>query len=242
LGEIPEAKKMKKILLVALLCVLAALAGCAHVYHVSIDAINTGQEISGKTFVIVPGNADTGAGDLQFREFARYLSRALASRGYMAARETQAPDIEIYLAYGLGSPQARVRSYTVPVWGQTGTDITTTEQTTGNRQGSTTTTTTNVTPEYGITGYATQEENYTTYPKFVEIDAYSVKNAKPGDRMEELWKTTIHAEGKRNELRHVFPILIAAAAKYLGGNTRQVIQVALTEDQPEVKLIKGGDE
>jgi hypothetical protein len=232
---------MKKAVLLVLPGLMIFFIGCAHVYHVSIDAINDGRAVVNKSFVIVPGNANTEASDLQFREFAGYLSRALLAKGYMAASANQEPDIEIYLTYGLGSPQARVRTYTVPVWGQTATDVTTTEQTTGNRSGSTTTSTTNITPEYGITGYATQEENYTTFPKYVEIDAYNAKNAKPGERTEELWKTTMHAEGKRNELRHIFPIFIAASAKYLGGNTGQEIEVALTENQEEVKAVKGNE-
>jgi len=225
---------------IAMLAFLALLfTGCAHVYHVGIDAISAGPEMTGKTFVVMPGNANTDASDLQFREYALYVSRALQQQGYVPAKLNQAPDMEGYLAYGLGTPQARVRSYSVPVWGQTSTEVTTTEQTTKTHNSSTTTSTTNVTPEYGVTGFTTQEESYTVIPKYIEIDTYDVRNLKPGDKALEIWKTTIHAEGKRNELRHVFPILVAGAAKYLGANTGKEIDVTLTENQPEVRTIKG---
>jgi hypothetical protein len=234
---------MKRSTLLGLGCLIAFFTGCAHVYHVGIDSINDGQELANKTYVLVPGNSELEAGDLQFREFATYLGRALKMNGYTAAGVNQTPEIEIYLSYGLGSPQPRVRTYAVPVWGQTGVDITTVEKTIETRSGaSKTISRTNITPEYGVTGYTLQEKTYTTYPKYVEIDAYKIKNAKPGDKLEELWKTTIHSEGKRNELRHVFPILIAAAAKYLGGNTGQEIEISLTADQAEVKMIKGSKE
>ena len=232
---------MKKMYALMLFGLVAMFTGCAHVYHVGIDAINVGQDMTNKTYTIVPGNSDTEANDLQFREFAMYLGRALKINGYTAADAQQHPDIEIFLSYGLGSPEQRTRTYTVPVWGQTGTDSTTSVQTVSNRSGtiSNTTATTNTTAEYGVTGYATQSENYVTYPKYVEIDAYDIKNLKPGEKMVELWKTTIHSEGKRNEIRHVFPILMAAAAKYLGGNTGQEIGVTLTENHEYVKIIMG---
>jgi hypothetical protein len=168
-----------------------------------------------------------------------YVGRALKTRGYTEADVKQTPDIEIYLSYGIGNPESRVRTYTVPVWGETNTEVTTNEETVKTDKVTSTTTTTNITPEYGVTGYARQEENITVYPKYIEIDAYNTRNTKPGARLEELWKTTIRSEGKKNELRHVFPILIAAASKYLGGNTGQEIEIDLTENHEEVKTIKG---
>jgi hypothetical protein len=232
---------MKKINLPVLICLTVFFTGCAHVFHVGIDAINAGEEIANKTYVIVPGDSNTEAGDLQFREFAMYLARALKINGYTAAAPNQAAEIEICLSYGIGSPQARVRTYTVPVWGQTGTDTTTNVQTVGNRSGtiSNTVATTSVTPEYGVTGYTTQQDNYTVYPRYIEIDAYRIKSSHPGDKMDELWKTTLHSEGKRNEIRSSFPAMMAAGAQYLGGNTGREIEVAITADQAAVKAIKG---
>ncbi|MBN1595840.1 hypothetical protein JW933_07940 [candidate division FCPU426 bacterium] len=232
---------MKKAILPMLVFAMALMTGCAHVYHARVDAINDGRMSDNKTYIIVPGNANTAAGDLQFREFARYLQRALQQNGFIAASENTPPDVEIYLSYGIGNPRPRIRTYTVPVWGQTNTEITTTESTHKTQTGVHTTTTTDITPEYGVTGYTTQDQVLTVYPKYVEIDAYSIKNAKPGDRLEQLWKTTIRSEGKKNEIRSVFPILMAAAAKYLGGNTGREIEVALTRNQPEVKLITGNE-
>lgn len=231
---------MKKIRFFLLTFFMVWGTGCAHVFQVHVDAINDGRPNTPGTYVIVPGDANTPADDLQFREYAMYLGRALQSNGYMPAKEKQTPDLEIYLTYGLGAPRLRSRQYTVPVWGQTGTNVLSWENTHATPSGSSTVSGTNVTPEYGVTGYATQEENYTVYPKYVEVEAYRVKkNVQPGDRLEEVWKTTIHAEGKHKELRHVFPILMAAAAKYLGGNSGGEITVRLTKNGAEVKRIKG---
>ena len=230
---------MKKTILPILICVMAFMTGCAHIFHVHVDAINDGRESANKTSVIVPGNEDTDPADLQFREFARYLGRALKSNGFIAASENQPPDVKIYLSYGLGNPKSRVRTYTVPVWGRKATEITTTESTYQTKTGTNTTTTTNITPEYGVTGYATQQQIQTIYPKHVQIEAYNIKNAKTGDKLEQLWKTTVHYEGKKNQIRSIFPILMAASAKHLGGNTGRKIVVKLTKHQDEVKMIKG---
>jgi hypothetical protein len=233
---------MKIAITMALFALVIFVAGCAHIYHMSIDSINDGQKVVNQTYVIVPGDPNIETADIQFREFSVYVGRALKTIGYTAAPVNQAPDVEIYLSYGLGSPQTHVRTYSVPVWGQTGTDIITSENNMATRTGTNRITTTSINPEYGVTSYATQEENYTTYPKYIEIDAYNIKNVKPGARPEELWKTTIHSEGKKNELRHAFPILVAAAAKYLGGNTGQEIEISFSDDQESIKTIRGINE
>lgn len=230
---------MKKILLVLLLGCLPAFPGCAHLYRISVDSINSGQEVTDKTYIVLPGNPDLDPADLQFREFVRYLQKALQLQGYTPAADKQSSALEIYLSYGLGSPRERTRIYTVPVWGQTGGEVTTYESTVKNDRGSSTVSTTTYTPEYGVTGFTTQSESVTIYPKYVVVEAYEVKNLKPGEKMQVLWRTTINAEGKRRDLRHIFPIMLGAAAKVMGGNTGQEIEVRLIEDSAEVRTIKG---
>ena len=61
-----------------------------------------------------------------------------------------------------------------------------TASTTTNERGTTTLSTTRYTPEYGFAGYTQQSESFTTYPKYVEIDAYDIRKSKPGENLRHL--------------------------------------------------------
>lgn len=216
------------------------LGGCAHVFHIHVDAINDGRSLNNKTYVIVPGNTGVSSSDLHFKEYAGYVEKALALKGYVRAGEQQVPAIEIFLTYGVGSPHSRVRTQTVPVWGQKGTEITTSEHSYTNKDGSTNvTTTTDIVPEYGVTGYTTEQHVQTVYPKYVIIDAYKVNPDGENEKMEQLWKTTITGEGRSTDLRRIFPVFIAAASKHLGDNTFSKIVVPLTRNDSTYKKITG---
>jgi hypothetical protein len=233
---------MPKIMFVCLLALVGFGTGCAHLYQVRVDSINDGTEKNGKTFMVLPGDTQVSASDLQFREYARYVSRALQERGFIPAQEKQTPELEIFLTYGIGNPELRVRNYTVPVWGQTSTQIVTREHTHENQSGHTTVSETEVTPEYGVTGFSSQSEQYSVYPKFITLEAYQVKpDTQIGQPLEITWKVTLRAEGKRNDLRHAFPVMVAASVPYLGGNTGGEVEVRLTRDQLEVRRILGSD-
>ena len=52
------------------------VSGCATMwpeFHVNVDSISSQEAGAKKTFVLLPGNKDTSAEDLQFREFASYV-------------------------------------------------------------------------------------------------------------------------------------------------------------------------
>jgi hypothetical protein len=235
---------MKNKILAAVCAVLAmvflASTGCVRSYLVHIDSISDSSVKLNKTYLIVPGNKDTGANDLQFREFAGLLVRAMAIQGYTIADVSQKPDIEVYLSYGIGEPETHTYSYSEPVWGQTGVNVyTQTDQYTGKDNVTTTNSSTFMEPQYGVTGYTEKTGEITVYKKFIIIDAYDIKNGAPGAQLKEVWKTSIDANGKAKDLRKVFPGMLAAAVNYIGVNTGEVLSVQIAQDSPVLKAIKG---
>jgi len=227
----------KFIIIIFLLAVLSA--GCARVFHVKVDSINAGAAALGSTFAIYPGNQNTDPNDLQFREYALYLTRALTIIGYTPAAEGSSPDIEIYLSYGMGDAVQHVSSYNVPVYGQTGVESFTYTNATRTSAGFSTISNTYETPQYGITGFTTQTDTYTTYPKYIIIDAYDAKSAVQGSQMKQLFKTSISSQGASRELRKVFPYMLAGAAKYIGTNTGEEIGINMSADNEIIPQIKG---
>jgi len=234
--------KTAKIYIAGLILAVIALAasGCVRSYLVHVDSISDTSAQLNKTYLIMPGNKDINANDLQFREFASLLVKAMAIQGYILADVSQKPDLEVYLSYGIGEPETHTYSYSEPVWGQTGVNIySETNQYTGKNNVTTQNSSTFMEPQYGVTGYTEKTGEVTVYKKFILIDAFDIKNGSQGSQLKEVWKTSIAANGKAKDLRKVFPGMLAAAAKYIGTNTGEELQVEVAQDSPVLKAIKG---
>lgn len=54
-----------------------------------------------------------------------------------------------------------------------------------------------------------------------------------------LWETDIKSTGSSDDLREVFPVLVAAATPYIGENTGKSVRITLSDNSKEVKFIKG---
>ncbi len=230
-----------KFLAIAALLLPVLFSGCTHAYLVMVDSIGNNQAPQNASYIIAAGNSNTDSNDLQFQEYSSYLATALNALGYKQVDSSQADnaDIEIFLSYGVGDPQKHQYSYSEPVWGQTGTQ-TTQYATVSNVHGTQVINSyTDTEPDYGVVGYTTQVGEYTTYEKYVLIDAYDLKTRTSDNKLKHLWKTSINCSSKTPKLRKVFPILIAGAWPYLGKNTGQEIEVTVPVDSEAVSKLKG---
>jgi hypothetical protein len=231
----------KKHMFYYIIAMLAAVffTGCARVYHVTVDSIRGTDTLPGKNYVIVSGNSAIDTNDLQFREYAGYVARALTEKGMTLVDDISRADMEIYLTYGIGDAEQHVYSYAEPVWGQTGSETSAT--TNVSREGGVTSVVqdTVTTPAYGVTGYQTKTDTYTTYPKFITIDAYDLVNHPKSNKLIQLWKTSITASGQSRELRKIFAGMVAAASTYISENTGEAITVNIEADSDKVNEIKG---
>lgn len=214
--------------------------GCAFApsYEVSVDSISSGTAELPPSYVLLPGNDGVSPGDLRYQEFAVYVRRALAERGYVETTDPVNAPIAVVLSYGIGDPQEHVRSKSIPVWGQTGVSSSTTRGTAttfGNI--STYSGTTTHTPKYGVTGYRTVAESQTTFFRFMILDAYDLDAFRARKDVVALWNTTVTSRGSSGDLRQVFPILVAASKDHFASNTGKQVTVNLTEHDPRVIAI-----
>jgi hypothetical protein len=231
--------KIKILFLSFLIALVPLYSGCVRSYLVHIDSISDRTAQVNKVYQILPGNKDTGANDLQFKEFAGYLVKTLSIQGYRLAGAEEKAEMEIYLSYGMGEPEKHTYSYSEPVWGQTGAEIYSQSTQVNNPDNSTSQQSmTYVEPQYGVTGYTTQTGEYTSYKKYAIIDAYDIKNGVAGQKLKEIWKTSVSSSGKTKDLRKIFPALMAASVKYIGENTGEEISVNIGEDSETLKAIK----
>jgi len=217
-----------------------ALTGCAEfqpvLFEVKVDAISR-SKMDRKTYVLLPGNKDTNADDLQFEEYAIYLNRALNMEGFVAAHSVEKADIIVFAAYGIGAPQEHQYSYSLPVWGKTGISSSNTNGSMdafGNFHATTT-----HTPTYGITGSSTYTDSYATYFRFMVLEAFDLGEYRKSKKEIQLWKITATSSGTSSDLRLVFPMLVAASKPYIGRNSGAQIEVILREDDERIGEITG---
>ena len=229
-----------RVAITALVLGVLILSGCAATatkIHVKVDSIS-GVESSKNKYILLPGNKDTTAEDLQFREYASYVNRALIKHGFVPAQSGQDANVAIFLVYGIGDPQEHQYTYSLPTWGQTGVSSSHTTGTlnTYGGYGSYSGTTT-YKPKYGITS-RTYSGTYTTYFRFLVLDAVDLDEYRKSEKEVQLWKTTVTSSGRSGDLRLVFPILVAASQEYIGKNTGQKVEINLYETDERVVEIK----
>jgi hypothetical protein len=231
------------LILVILLCV-GMLAGCVKsqqpAFTVHVDSINSGTNYDKKTYALFPGNKDTSSEDLQFREYASYVHLALSSIGLTKKEGENPADIAIFLAYGIGDAQTQQYTYSVPTWGVTGYSSSTTfgSVATYGNYGTYSGTTYNR-PQYGITGATTNMGTYTTFFRWMILDAYDVPSYLKEKKIIPVWKTTVTSNGSSGDLRRVFPALLAASVQHIGTNTGQKLEISIYEDDPVISIVKG---
>ncbi len=188
------------------------LFGCATpkpALHVVIDSISE-SSISNRLYWLLPANKAINTDDLQFKEYASYVGRALIKQGFVPAESPEEANVGIFLAYGVSDPQNL--QYSVP------------RMTYSSQHGS------------GSTMYS---GTYTTYSRYMTLNAVDLDEYRQTGKFAQLWKTTVASRGSSDDLRLVFPTLVAASAQYLATDTGKRVEVKIYETDERVAEIKG---
>ncbi len=230
----------KPLLTLILLGAIFFLTGCAQKtkFHIYVDSIGESSK-SKMNYILLSGNKKVNVDDLEFKEYATYINRALKKKGFIQSSFENA-NIAIFLDYGIGEPKENSYSYSLPTYGKTGVSSSTTYGTVNTYGNSASYSgTTYNTPSYGITGSQSYSGTHTTYHRYAILSATDLAKYKINNKTIQLWKTTISSTGSSGDLRRVFPLLITASQNYLGTNSTQKIKILLSEDDKEVLEIKG---
>jgi hypothetical protein len=233
---------MKNILLILIFTLF--ISGCASTtaptFYVYVDSISSPKSQELKRYILLPNNQGVKSGDLQFQEYASYVEKALNSQGFTKANDFKDANVAIFLGYGIGDPKTHQYTYSMPTWGKTGVSSSNTYGTV-NSYGSTATvsSTTTYTPTYGVTGSTSHVGSYTTFNRYLSINALDLNQYKVNEEEKQIWKTQVMSSGSSGDLRRVFPILVAASRPYISVNSGQKIEVSLKEQDQQVLEIKG---
>ena len=226
---------------VSVLLILILLSGCvkrnADTYiQLTIDSISSNEIIPKKSYYLFPGNQDTTLDNLEFKEFSEYIHQSLAYHGYKRVNDIDKADTAIYLAYGIGAPERHTYTKTTPIFGITGVSSSTTRgsiDSKGNFSGTTT-----YNPTYGITGAVTSVGTYSTFFKYLVVDAYDVDRTGGSYKLRQIFKTTVTNDNTNDDLRYFFPYMAVESTPYIGTNTRNKVDIVFSRTHYAKNLSK----
>lgn len=210
------------------------LGGCAATSHplqfrTEIDALAAPGDIAAKRFVVLPDNPNGNTQDLQFIEFKGYIEKILANRGYSKAASLQDSDLVMFLSYGVGAPEVHQYTYDVPIWNDWNYYYPY-RMSRYNR---------GFYPGFAAGGYSQRIETYTTFRRYLALEACETGAYLHQQQRKQLWKTSVQSSGASNDLRLVFPYMAAAMQAYLGSNTGHMITLDIGENDPLARSLLG---
>jgi len=181
------------------------------------------------TFALYPGVEGVNAADLEYREFARYIRKALVANGLIESNDPESAELAIFMNYGIGEPQTTNYSYSMPVLGTTGGRIV--HDFSGPFKPSTPS-------RLAVVGSRNITRSRTTYYRYLILEALDDQRLREGGEAIPVWKTHITSTGMSGDLRRVMPILVAAGEDYFGTDTGEQVRISMEEDDPRVLAVK----
>jgi len=202
---------MNRILLTLLtLSALIFTTGCSVTpkYRVTIDAITADKvAISPTTYEIKALEKNKSSKSLIFKRYSAKLTQVLEQKGYTSA--TAEAKQTIYFDYGLEKLNEATETYSEPDFSVH----------VGYGYGG------YYDPFYGGIfggGYRTYRQTHIYYNRYITLLAKDQFN-------KELWRVDVSSVGESKNLRKIIPVLIEAAAPYLGTNTAESIKLVIKE-------------
>ncbi len=216
--------------------VIALLAGCASPFMVQVSAIADPKASTGNTrYILLNGITEEQKDDLFFREFSAYFIPILAEKGYQRVESRENADIEIFFRYAVSEGHTGMNTFARPIYETVGGNTINITRTRTDDDGATTTTrsTVHVPLQTFYAGTVIENRSYTLYTSSAALEAYKMK---PAGKI--LWKTLMNTTNETNDLRTTMPIMAAAAAPYIAGNSGAAKKIRLKRDDPRIRAIK----
>jgi hypothetical protein len=210
------------------------------VVEAKIDAYSSGENLSAKKVALLVCNDETvPKSDLKNLEFEGYIKRILEAKGYTFTSEHDKAEVVVFYEYGISDPREYTSQRTVPVWGQTGIAYSTTTQKT-NIYGKTVYETRH-TPSRGIVGSNVVTNTEIKYLRWANINAFDADFYRQTGEDKMLWVIEVTSEGSSDDLRYIFPYMMAASGGYVGQSSGIKRTEGIKDRDPRLLALKYPD-
>lgn len=215
---------MNRILLISLtLFTFFFTTGCSVTpkYRVTVDAITAPNiALSPTTYTIKALDEKKESNGILFKTYAQKLSETMQQKGYMLMSEHQGAETSLYFDYGLEKVDEETEVYVEPNisfsmgWGF----------------------------PYGRyyrhyhpffyndfyrSSYNTYTKTRTYYNRYITLLAKDQSD-------KELWRVDVSSVGESKNLRKIIPLLIEAAAPYMGENTAEPVKLIIKDKKKSI--------
>lgn len=207
--------------------------------QIRVDSLASSTARSKVAFYVMPGMPNLQPEELEFREFKYQAEQALLYEGFTMSADASSAEIAIFLSYGIGQPQVHYETITSPTFGLVpdgSYSVNTQSQTFGNTTYSSSSV--HQGQHLAVTGYETQVRTRVRYDRFLTLSAIDVAYYKATGKIGEVWRTTVTSTGSSDDLRRIFPVMMAAAMRRFAITTRGKVDVEIREHHPRARFLR----
>lgn len=153
---------------------------------------------AGKHFCILSNMENVSSEDVEFKEYARYISYVFLMKGGIeVSPQSQEAEVCILMSYDI-KDASYVRTVSEPVWGQTTVSSVTASK---NFLGGTDY---NYHYNYGVVNYTQSQHLVNSYNRYIDLFAYEL-SSNENDQQKMIWKGYAKSNGRENNLFKAFP-------------------------------------
>ncbi len=200
---------------------MVVMAGCAgllsggggNYYRATVQTFHRFTVSTGHTYAFAPLKKQEQ--DLEYLSYQDQFRSHLAKLGW---RETSVEEAEVALTFDFYIDDGQVRTYEIPVFGQTGVSGSSTTGHMTSYGGFSATTT--YTPTFGVTGYRTVSRTYFTRRLMIVM----FDRTSRGERPVPVYQASAVSQGSTAYLSPVMPFMLSAVFSEFPGKTGAVYE------------------
>ena len=174
-------------------------------------------DFSGKHFCILSNMENISSDDIEFKEYAKYISYVFQMKGGIeVSPESDKAEVFILMSYD-SKDASYIRTISEPVWGQTNVSSVTA---TPNRLGGVNY---NYHYNYGVVDYVPSQQFVNSSNMYIDLFAYTATNSvSTGHKL--VWKAYVKSNGSDDNLYRTFPAMALASYEAIGNTSEDVCE------------------
>ncbi|MDD6582798.1 MAG: hypothetical protein PUF10_09015 [Bacteroidales bacterium] len=186
--------------------------------YVTVTSFGT-YDFSGKKFCILSNMENMPSDDVEFKEYAKYISYAFQMKDAIEV-SSQSDEVEICVLMSFDVQDASyIRTVSQPVWGRTSISSVSARTTSSG-------TTYDYHYNYGVVDYKQKSEKVGKYIHYIDLFVYEINKDGTSEKM--VWKASLETSYYKENLPGLFPEMAFHLYNYIGKTLRKE---ALTPDK-----------
>ena len=207
------------------------LTACAPRHSISLASRVFPEAASaGKVCYLVPHGYRLSRDSPDFKEYAGYVARALAERGYTVTDDVTKANLAVALTYGMSAPQVVSYTGTRAVYGYRPAYAGQPNYVPNHQK------------IYTVTGYEPVTYANVFYMARLGLSARALLPAGgsgsgmvPGERV---WDVNVTDSSPNDDLREAFAAMLAAALEYIGVDSERIVDIDIKNNDPRMKAVR----